>query len=80
MDIQMPVMDGYEAARRIRALTDPAKAGVPNFAVTANAFEEDRKTALEAGMDGHLPKPYDVPKMMATIADLLERGPRRNAS
>ncbi|MCR5258582.1 MAG: response regulator [Desulfovibrio sp.] len=80
MDIQMPAMDGYEAARRIRALSDPAKAGVPIVAVTANAFEEDRKTALEAGMDGHLPKPYDVPKMTAMIADLLERGPRRSAS
>ena len=78
MDVQMPVMDGYESARRIRALPDPGKAGVPIVAVTANAFEEDRNTALEAGMDGHLPKPYDVPKMMETLADLLERGPRRS--
>ena len=80
MDVQMPVMDGYEATRRIRALADPGKAGVPIVAVTANAFEEDRKTAIEAGMDGHLPKPYDVPKMMETLAELLEHGPRRSGS
>ena len=71
MDIQMPVMDGYEAARRIRALEDPAKAAIPIIAVTANAFEEDRKNAMELGMDGHLAKPYDVPKMMDMIQKLL---------
>ncbi|MBP3217466.1 MAG: response regulator, partial [Lachnospiraceae bacterium] len=71
MDIQMPNMDGYEAARRIRALDDPGKAGIPIIAVTANAFEEDRKVALEAGMNGHLAKPYDVPKMMAMLSEVL---------
>ena len=71
MDIQMPVMDGYEAARLIRAFTDPEKANIPIVAVTANAFEEDRKLALEAGMNGHLAKPYDIPKMMETIKQLL---------
>ena len=71
MDIQMPVMDGYEAARLIRALDDPAKANIPIIAVTANAFEEDRKLALEAGMNGHLAKPYDIPKMMETLGHLL---------
>ena len=76
MEVQMPVMDGYEATRRICALADPGKAGVPIAAATANAFEADRKTAMEAGMDGHLPKPYDVPKMLGMLAELLERGPR----
>ena len=71
MDIQMPCMDGIEATRRIRALGDPRKAGVPIVAVTANAFLEDQKTAMEAGMDGHLAKPYDVPAMMETLARLL---------
>ena len=71
MDIQMPVMDGYEAARLIRGLEDPVKANIPIIAVTANAFEEDRKLALEAGMNGHLAKPYDIPKMMETLGQLL---------
>ena len=71
MDIQMPVMDGYKAARLIRALEDHDKAEVPIVAVTANAFEEDRKLALEAGMNGHLAKPYDIPKMLETLTDLL---------
>ncbi len=72
MDIQMPVMDGYQAARLIRSLEDREKAELPIIAVTANAFEEDRKLALESGMNGHLAKPYDIPKMLETITDLLE--------
>ena len=52
-------------------MDDPAKAGIPIVAVTANAFEEDRKIALEAGMDGHLAKPYDIPRMMDTLKKLL---------
>ena len=71
MDVQMPKMNGYEAARQIRALDDPDKAGIPIIAVTANAFEEDRKTAMEAGMNGHLAKPYDIPAIMETLARLL---------
>ena len=67
----MPVMDGYEAAKRIRSMDDKRKAGIPIIAVTANAFEEDRKTALEAGMNGHLAKPYDIPAIMETLKELL---------
>ncbi|MER2056091.1 MAG: ATP-binding protein, partial [Clostridia bacterium] len=74
MDIQMPNMDGYEAARQIRALEDPKKAGIPIIAVTANAFEEDRRTALDAGMNGHLAKPYDVPKMIEVLSEELRQG------
>ena len=71
MDIQMPHMDGYTAAKQIRALDDAQKANIPIVAVTANAFEEDRKIALESGMNGHLAKPYDIPAMMETLKSLL---------
>ncbi|MDE5994761.1 MAG: response regulator [Oscillospiraceae bacterium] len=71
MDIQMPVMDGYTAARTIRAMDDPAKANIPIVAMTANAFEEDRQKALEAGMDGHVPKPIDIPKLFETLSIIL---------
>ena len=71
MDIQMPVMDGYEAAKRIRAMEDQEKAEIPIIAVTANAFEEDRKIAMEAGMNEHLAKPYDVPMIMETMEQLI---------
>ena len=72
MDIQMPKMDGYEAAKLIRALEDKEKAGIPIIAVTANAFEEDRRNAMEAGMNGHLAKPYDIPAMLETLTMLLK--------
>ena len=72
MDVQMPKMDGYEATRQIRALEDNEKAGIPIVAVTANVFEEDRQIAMEAGMNGHLAKPYDVPDIMKTLKELLE--------
>ena len=72
MDIQMPQMDGYEASRRIRAMEDSAKASIPIIAVTANAFEEDRKIAIEAGMNGHLAKPYDINAIMQTLSALLK--------
>ena len=71
MDIQMPNMDGYEAAAKIRAMDDKQKAGIPIVAVTANAFQEDRQIALDAGMNGHLAKPYDIPKIMETLSELL---------
>ncbi len=72
MDIQMPVMDGYEAARCIRKFADPSKANVPIVAMTANAFEEDRQKALDSGMNGHLAKPIDVAKLMNTLRDILK--------
>ncbi len=71
MDVQMPQMDGYEATRRIRALEDRNKAGIPVIAVTANAFEEDRQVAKDAGMNGHLAKPYDIPMIVKTLDRLL---------
>ena len=72
MDIQMPVMDGYEATRQIRALEDSDKAEIPIVAVTTNAFEEDREVTMEAGMNGHLAKPYDIKEIMKTLKELLK--------
>ena len=71
MDIQMPQMDGYEASKRIRALDDWRKANIPIVAMTANAFEEDKKIAAEAGMNGHLAKPYEIPAIVSMLSDLL---------
>lgn len=71
MDIQMPRMDGYEATRQIRSLEDPEKANIPIVAVTANAFEEDANMALSVGMNGHLAKPYDIPKILETLNELI---------
>ena len=71
MDIQMPVMDGYEATRAIRALDDPVRAGIPIVAMTANAFQEDQQAAQDAGMQGHIAKPIDVKQMMATLEQIL---------
>lgn len=72
MDIQMPVMDGYEASRTIRNLSDPEKANVLIIAVTANAFEEDKKRAEEASMNGHIAKPLDLNEMKKTLGALLK--------
>lgn len=71
MDIQMPNMNGYQAAEAIRKMDDPSKAGIPIVAMTANAFEEDKKNAHAAGMNAHLAKPVDIPKMMETLAEFL---------
>ena len=67
MDIQMPIMDGCEAARRIRALENPALASLPIIAMTANAFEDDRRAAIESGMNGFLSKPIDIAEVIETI-------------
>ena len=71
MDIQMPNMDGYEATRQIRAMGDVRKANTPIFAMTANAFEEDRQNALNAGMNGHIAKPLDIPHLLRVLEDAL---------
>ncbi len=71
MDIQMPIMDGYEATRLIRTMEDPVKANIPIIAVTANAFDEDKKNALNAGMNGHLAKPYDIAEILRTLHEIL---------
>mgnify|MGYP001040850826 FL=1 len=71
MDIQMPIMNGYEATRQIRGLGVPGTADIPIIAMTANAFDEDRWAALEAGMDGHIAKPIDIPKLMELLGNLL---------
>ena len=71
MDIQMPVMDGYTAAGQIRRLADPALAGIPIIAMTANAFREDELAAEAAGMQGHIAKPLNQEKMLKTIAEVL---------
>ena len=73
MDIQMTVMDGYEAARAIRALDNPELTEIPIIAMTANAFKEDELAAEQAGMKGYIAKPIDLPKMMETIRTVLHR-------
>ena len=71
MDIQMPVMDGYGAARAIRALEDQKLADIPILAMTANAFEEDRQEALRAGMNGHIAKPINIDTLFDTLEQVL---------
>ncbi len=71
MDIQMPRMNGYDAARAIRALEDPKLAAIPIVAMTANAFDEDRKRALESGMDAHIAKPIDIKKLLEMLTGIL---------
>lgn len=73
MDIQMPHMDGYKATQVIRRLADQKKADIPIIAMTANAFEEDRKKALEKGMNGHIAKPVDIEKMKEILQNTLKR-------
>ena len=73
MDIQMPNMDGYQAAQCIRHLDDKMKAEIPIIAMTANAFAEDRKKAFDAGMNGHIAKPIDIEKLGAVILSVLNK-------
>jgi CheY-like chemotaxis protein len=72
MDIQMPVMDGYEAAKRIRCLDDPEIAGIPIVAMTANAYEDDKKMAFSVGMNGHIGKPIEIPKLIETLRTMIQ--------
>ena len=71
MDIQMPQMDGYKATRVIRRLPDKDKACIPIIAMTANAFEEDKRKAIAAGMNGHIAKPIQVDKLLSTLKTIL---------
>lgn len=73
MDIQMPNMNGYEATRRIRQFEDVKKASIPILAMTANAFEEDKKMAMEAGMNGHISKPIDVSVLEKQIINIFKK-------
>ena len=73
MDIQMPNMDGYRATEMIRGLSDKSKATIPIIAMTANAFEEDRKKALAKGMNGHIAKPVDIEKMREILQNTFKR-------
>ena len=71
MDVQMPVMNGYEATRRIRALNDAKLATIPILAMTANVFDEDRKQAAEYGMDGFLSKPIVMDELIHTLQKIV---------
>ena len=73
MDIQMPKMDGYKATCEIRNLQDTAKACIPIAAITANAFEEDKKKAIDAGMDGHIAKPINIEDLFVVLTDILNK-------
>ncbi len=73
MDVQMPNMDGYEATKLIRNLSDKKKADIPIVAVTANAFEQDKKNALDAGMNGHISKPLNMLELRRVLVDVFEK-------
>ena len=72
MDIQMPVMDGYEATRKIRTSENQEISNIPIIAMTANAFEEDKKAAKEAGMNGHLAKPIEIPELIKALNQIFK--------
>ena len=78
MDIMMPVMNGYEAAKRIRSLDREDARRIPIIAMTANAFTEDRLKAKEAGMDEHISKPVDVKLLLKVIYKLVENSKTEN--
>ena len=71
MDIQMPNIDGYQATKLIRQFADKEKADIPIIAMTANAFEEDKRNALAAGMNGHMAKPIHVDKLLLTLVESI---------
>lgn len=73
MDIQMPVLDGHGAARAIRSLEDPVLSSIPIVALSANTFDEDRKMSAESGMNAHMAKPIDVPKILELIEQILSQ-------
>ncbi len=71
MDIQMPNMDGYQATKLIRQFADEEKANIPIVAMTANAFEEDKREAITAGMNGHIAKPIQVDRLLSILAETI---------
>ncbi len=71
MDVQMPVMNGYDAVRQIRSLEDPVLSSIPVLAMTANAFEEDKQEALRCGMNGHIAKPIDIDNLFEMLRQVL---------
>ena len=73
MDVQMPVMDGYQATQAIRSLEDPALQSIPILAMTANAFEEDKQNALKCGMNGHISKPINIERLLETLENVLRQ-------
>ena len=73
MDIQMPKMDGYKATEEIRSLQDQDKASIAIVAMTANAFEEDKKKAFDAGMDGHIAKPINIEDLFVVLTDIINK-------
>ena len=72
MDVQMPIMDGYQATKAIRELSDTALAEVPIIAMTANAFDEDKKRAFKSGMNGHIAKPIEIDVLFTTLNQILK--------
>ena len=73
MDVQMPVMDGHEATRRIRASNHPLALTIPIIATTANAFSDDISLALASGMNAHVSKPLDIDQLCKTLSDCIHR-------
>ena len=73
MDIQMPNMNGYKATQEIRHLSDKDKACIPIIAMTANAFEEDKRDAIAAGMNGHIAKPIQVEKLLSILTEIVRK-------
>lgn len=73
MDIQMPNMNGYKATQAIRRLPDKDKACIPIVAMTANAFEEDKRDAIAAGMNGHIAKPIQVDKLLSILTEIVRK-------
>ena len=71
MDVQMPKMDGYTATREIRTLSDNRKANIPIIAMTANAFEEDKRKSYESGMNGHVIKPISIEAIAKVLDEIL---------
>ncbi len=78
MDVQMPEMNGYEATRAIRKLPNQKLASIPILAMTANAFEEDKREAMHSGMNGHISKPIDIDNLMNAMKHLLNRKKKKH--